>query len=315
MDYMSSNFFGGLYPSYDHGLLVDIFRIKPNDKVLDVGGGHNPFSRADNIIDSDLTDGNHRDGRGIPPVFKDRYMKGDLHSLPFEDKTFDFIFCSHVLEHVSDPETACRELMRVGKRGYIETPRKWTEFFAGYPSHRWLIDVIDNELIFEKRQFIESPYLNCALHSAWKYKKLEEYGLKRFRNLSCVQFYWENSFKMRVINKDNTAFDYSNPEHAALSHYYFALNILLMDAPPEHGIFHAETSAKLCPDTDIFQALCAAYSIILNKKELWLKSSRFLYDKNILNFKDSILLRAGAKKRLFKKLMTFLAKNAHGQYD
>ena len=42
--------------------------------------------------------------------------------LPFRDTTFDFVYCSQVLECVKNPLAACREIMRVGKRGYIETP-------------------------------------------------------------------------------------------------------------------------------------------------------------------------------------------------
>jgi hypothetical protein len=32
------------------------------------------------------------------------------------------VHCSQVLECVKDSLAACREIMRVGKRGYIETP-------------------------------------------------------------------------------------------------------------------------------------------------------------------------------------------------
>jgi len=38
-------------------------------------------------------------------------------AMPFPDKSFDFVYCAHVLEHVDDPIRACREIMRVGKRG------------------------------------------------------------------------------------------------------------------------------------------------------------------------------------------------------
>lgn len=48
--------------------------------------------------------------------------KCSVEQMPFKDKEFDFVYCSHVLEHVVDPIRACRELMRVARRGYIETP-------------------------------------------------------------------------------------------------------------------------------------------------------------------------------------------------
>jgi SAM-dependent methyltransferase len=50
----------------------------------------------------------------------DLLMKGvdhhvDLQNLPFEDETYDFVFASHVLEHVTDDKRAIREIRRVMK--------------------------------------------------------------------------------------------------------------------------------------------------------------------------------------------------------
>ena len=58
-----------------------------------------------------------------------RYIKGDLHpadgsieridleAIPFPDETFDLAICNHMLEHVTSPATALRELRRVLKPG------------------------------------------------------------------------------------------------------------------------------------------------------------------------------------------------------
>ncbi len=310
-----ANFFGDVYPSYDHDELVRIFGINPDDKVLDIGGGHKPLKRADYYVDFDLTDGIHRDGQGIPAELKDRYIVADVHKLPFSDKSVDFVYCSHVLEHVSDPAMACKEIIRVGKRGFIETPRKWVELCAGHPSHQWLIDAMEGTIVFEKRNFIESPYLNSLLISVWNSKKLEELALKRFLNISCLQFYWEDEFSFRVIDDGTGGFDYSNPYHAALSHFYFARNILLLDAPPGHGIFHAEKSAALCPDIDLFRVLCAVYALILNDSELWSKAGKILREKNIIHGKDTLLLKLGFKENLIKKLTKIVEENDPAQKD
>jgi ubiquinone/menaquinone biosynthesis C-methylase UbiE len=40
----------------------------------------------------------------------------DLTDIQFTDQAFDFIFCSHVLEHVPDDRQAMREMNRVLKR-------------------------------------------------------------------------------------------------------------------------------------------------------------------------------------------------------
>ncbi len=47
-------------------------------------------------------------------------MRLDAASIPFADRTFDIIFCSHVLEHLPDDRAALREFRRLLK------PSGWT---------------------------------------------------------------------------------------------------------------------------------------------------------------------------------------------
>jgi SAM-dependent methyltransferase len=44
-------------------------------------------------------------------------VKMDIHSIPFEDHTFDAVLCNHVLEHVRDDIQAMKEISRVLKPG------------------------------------------------------------------------------------------------------------------------------------------------------------------------------------------------------
>lgn len=44
-------------------------------------------------------------------------VKADITKLPFEDNSFDVVFCNHVLEHISDDTKAMQELYRVMKTG------------------------------------------------------------------------------------------------------------------------------------------------------------------------------------------------------
>ena len=44
-------------------------------------------------------------------------VKADILKLPFEDNSFDFILCNHVLEHIEDDSKAMSELYRVLKPG------------------------------------------------------------------------------------------------------------------------------------------------------------------------------------------------------
>lgn len=52
-------------------------------------------------------------------------VKMDVHQIPFEDNSFDVVFCNHVMEHVEDDTLACKEINRVLKKdgwGIIQSP-------------------------------------------------------------------------------------------------------------------------------------------------------------------------------------------------
>lgn len=52
-------------------------------------------------------------------------VKADICNLPFEDNSFDFIICNHVLEHIPDDRKAMKELYRVlsfGGTAIIQVP-------------------------------------------------------------------------------------------------------------------------------------------------------------------------------------------------
>lgn len=44
-------------------------------------------------------------------------VKMDIHKIPFNEKTFDVVFCNHVMEHVEDDLLAMREIHRVLRAG------------------------------------------------------------------------------------------------------------------------------------------------------------------------------------------------------
>jgi SAM-dependent methyltransferase len=46
-----------------------------------------------------------------------RFKEGDATQIPFADKTFDFVFARYLLMHLSAPETAIREMLRVVRDG------------------------------------------------------------------------------------------------------------------------------------------------------------------------------------------------------
>ncbi len=143
--------------------------------VLDIGGAVAPFQRADYIVDIvpfEEISWNQQRGEGKARVKKETYVQHDICSRepwPFEDKQFDYVFCSHVLEDIRDPLWVCSELMRVSKAGYIEVPSKLYEMtfnleadgLSGACHHRWLVDIFENKLRFTFKHFyIHFPFIN-----------------------------------------------------------------------------------------------------------------------------------------------------------
>lgn len=116
-------------------------------RILDIGAGHNPFKDATHVLDMDIKEGRERGGNRIVIPSTARLIKGEAEALPFRPEAFDFVYASHVLEHVDDPSRACRELMRVGRAGYIETPSPFLEQGLGlaqheasqHSFHKWLV--------------------------------------------------------------------------------------------------------------------------------------------------------------------------------
>jgi len=188
------------------------FDIRPGDKVLDIGSGHLPFPYATHLADLSLEE--DRIGRaGVPfkhvagkPVFE-----CSIEDLPFEDEEFDFVYCSHVLEHVNSPEMACKEIMRVGKRGFIETPGPGKDLWlnsAQISKHKWSIELKRDQLFFKEYTADEIVGFNCGIlmdmNCAPQTPREKAFAalLNLRADLVNTMLYWENRFKVEVQRKE-----------------------------------------------------------------------------------------------------------------
>lgn len=234
-----TNSFGVVYPVLADDILSTILNINGSDKVLDIGGGSNPFSKATVVTEPHLENNAHRSGLSIKTGVD--YIQCVAEKLPFADKYFDFAIARQVFEHVNSPKDACDEMMRVAKRGFIETPYKNFELMFGpNPSHNWFVSVVDNVLIFERRNFVRHPFRHpgmSAVPSSPEGQFLLHWELK---NVTNVQFYWEDSFEYKVIDSPD-GFNYANPEHAAEAHLDVAICGLLQGG---YYLSHRENDAR-----------------------------------------------------------------------
>jgi SAM-dependent methyltransferase len=180
--------------------LIESFGIGPTDLVLDVGSGQNPNLRADVLCDYFLTDHSER-ACGGAPVLDRPLVVADAERLPFRDAAFDFVVCSHLLEHVRRPERLLCELRRVARRGYIETPHRVHEQLYGNPFHKWLVSLEDGGLRL-------SPKPRACPNgepSAWFRRRYQEND--RFRDLInrhldvlgfLVRYQWSDEIRFTI---------------------------------------------------------------------------------------------------------------------
>jgi len=124
-------------------------------KVLEIGPGSNPWFRSDVLCEKYLQDNTERSGdlvRDGRPL-----IHADACNMPFKDKEFDFVFCSHIMEHVEDLEGFLSEIQRVGKAGYLETPNYLFEQTVGTTTHKLAFWVEDGGLHAEPKWVPGAP--------------------------------------------------------------------------------------------------------------------------------------------------------------
>jgi ubiquinone/menaquinone biosynthesis C-methylase UbiE len=102
---------------------VEKFKIKPSDRVLDVGGSMKQHEKLqiDTLVDIIRPE---EAPYGKTKLKAKHFVRLDLNKdkFPFKDKEFDFCLCTHTLEDLAYPFLAIEEMGRVAKRGLIITP-------------------------------------------------------------------------------------------------------------------------------------------------------------------------------------------------
>lgn len=122
-----------------------ITSIQPTDRVLEIGPGSTPHPRSNAFLELHFASDQDRlqqRGGGLQEAdFGGRpvhhYGGGRF---PFADGQFDYVICSHVIEHVPRPEEFVAEVFRTGgSRGYFEYPLITYEYLYDFSVHRHFV--------------------------------------------------------------------------------------------------------------------------------------------------------------------------------
>jgi len=164
--------------------------------IVEISPGNIPFALASEFVDWQVS----------PALAGKKVHCLDINqnSLPYQDKSVDFIYCRNTLEDIYNPVWVCQEMSRVAKAGFIETPSPIAEccrgvdgsapHWRGYHHHRYVIWVDETRLTFiPKYPIIE--YLNFGN---------EEENMVKILNSSPLYwntyFFWNDSLETKLLN-------------------------------------------------------------------------------------------------------------------
>jgi hypothetical protein len=167
-------------------------------RVLEIGPGSEPFPGATVFVD----------WQNWPNLAGREVHVLDINSepLPFPDQSFDFVYCRHTLEDISNPIWVCREMARVGGAGYIETPSPIAEIcrgvdggspdWRGYRHHRYVIWVENGTLMFVPK-FPIIEHLDYGEGEAHLVEALNQNPM-----LWNSYFFWERTLPVKLLEHE-----------------------------------------------------------------------------------------------------------------
>jgi SAM-dependent methyltransferase len=128
---------------------LELMRLKPHHRVLDLGGGDGGHFHAiapahKNVLVADYLESDLERARTVYG-YQTQQIDASSGALPFADKSFDVVFCSSVIEHVTGPKAdvvamndnarfdaiakECQarfaaEIRRIAKSYFVQTPHR-----------------------------------------------------------------------------------------------------------------------------------------------------------------------------------------------
>lgn len=272
-----------------------IVSIAATDRVLEVGPGGAAHPQANILLEKRFateqetcaqrgyaTKGNHQQ--------ETVYYDGG--KFPFHDNQFDYVICSHVLEHIPADELDqfLRELQRVASKGYIEFPNIFYELINYQDVHLWLMNCRDDHILFlDKQQFTSN-----AIHLAFREMFYARDGYMNRAFEKYVEFFfcgfeWHDNIQYSVVGSCEELF---NSEDLKKVTDYFE-GVPQQSSPADKTIGSIEQFLRriyrfIKRKFSVLQSQPSRYSVassaLIEKKEL-------VVIKNNAEIKDYVIIR------------------------
>ena len=183
--------------------------IPDNWQCLDVGGGANPWPRANYVLDV------YDEFRQYIKPHQKFVGQTICQTTEFKDKQFDFIYSAHVFEHVNNPLAAAKEITRIGKAGMIECPSSFKDGLLAFPEydHRWIVlpPINNGPLLFRQinREWFEKLQDADAKGAAYRtyiggVQNIGDQAIlrnyfRRIENDLNIIYHWKDELKVKII--------------------------------------------------------------------------------------------------------------------
>ena len=182
-------------------------QVHRDDFVIDVGGGHRPFWRADLVLEKYPFDQNlHRDQpMRFPRV---PVIKADALAMPIQNSGCDLVFASHIIEHLPDPKRFLDEIKRCSPWVYLEFPSRNRELMLSWSFHQWLVEAHGNVLKFYRNDLPQlfGPFFHeehDAALGAWSEARHEKLNASLYCRSDEIECEFPNETATELVLQDS----------------------------------------------------------------------------------------------------------------
>lgn len=179
--------------------------INASDNVLEIGPGSTPHPRADIFLEKRFGEEDSFVQRGF--LDKIHYAKPiqyyDRLPFPFKEKEFDYVICSHVIEHVPKHELRdfFSELHRISKKGYLEFPNIFYELINYQDVHVWFMNYRNDEILFLDKSVFKTNFIHKIFREMFYCKnKYLSKTFRMYKEFFFEGFEWDSVMSYRIVN-------------------------------------------------------------------------------------------------------------------